>query len=104
MGLKIRKGDSVEVISGDERGAIGNVLQVYSKKNKALVQGVNLMRKHEKARSEKQPGGIIEKEAPIQCSKLQLVDPKSGRGGRYNTVIAANGQKARKMKRSGNEV
>ena len=78
MGLNIRKGDTVLVISGNSRPQAGRmvrgrVLAVHPKKGTALVEGVNMVKKHQKARGQQQPGGIVEKEAPINISNVALV-------------------------------
>lgn len=97
MGLKIKKGDMVLVISGKYKDATGRVLAMYPKSDKALVEGVNIAKKHQKARSQEQPGGIIEKEMPIHLSKLMLVDPKTSRARRFRNVILENGAKVRRQ-------
>ena len=75
MAARIRKGDRVIVISGDDRGKQGEVLQVLPKDNRAIVRGVNLAKHHTKPKGAGQPGGIIEKEATIHLSNLMLIDP-----------------------------
>ena len=109
MGLSIRKGDTVLVISGNERPSEGRmvrgrVLSVHPKKGTALVEGVNLVKKHQKARSQQQQGGIIEREAPIRLSKLMLVDPKTGIASRFSNERTDDGDKVRRSKKSKNEV
>jgi len=79
--LHIKKGDKVVVIAGASRGATGNVLQVFPEKNRAIVEGVNIRKKHTKPTNDN-PGGINEIAAPIHVSNLMLVDPKSGEGTR----------------------
>lgn len=81
--LKIKKGDTVIVISGEERGKSGKVLEVYPSKNTALVQGIRIVSKHTKPNAQNQQGGIIQKEAPIHISNLKLsVGGKATRVGR----------------------
>jgi large subunit ribosomal protein L24 len=75
--LKIKSGDLVRVISGDHKGSEGKVLTVFIDKNKAIVEGVNLVSKHTKPSAKNPQGGIVKKEAPIQISNLSLIDPKS---------------------------
>ncbi len=109
MGLKIKKGDTVLVISGQHRPSEGNmvrgkVLAVLPKSGRALIEGVNMVKKHAKAKSQQQPGGIIEKEAPIRLSKLMLVDPKTGIASRYTNEKDDKGNKIRRSKKSKNEV
>ncbi len=75
--LKIKSGDVVKVIAGDHKGAEGKVLRVYREKNKAVVEGVNMVSKHTKPSAKNPQGGIVKKEAPIHVSNLSLIDPKS---------------------------
>jgi len=103
MSLGIKKNDTVYIRSGKDRGRTGRVLMVMPEKQKALVEGVNMMRKHERPRSQQQPGGIVSKEAPIHLSRLMLVDPKTGQHGRFRTETR-DGQKVRVHVKSGNVV
>src|SRR5690606_32874539 len=75
--LKIKSGDTVRVIAGDHKGSEGTVLKVLRDKNKAVVEGVNMVSKHTKPSAQNPQGGIVKKEAPIHISNLALVDPKS---------------------------
>jgi large subunit ribosomal protein L24 len=97
--LKIKSGDTVVVITGEHKGSEGKVLQVFLEKNKAIVEGVNTVKKHEKPSAANPQGGIKEKEAPIHISNLALVDPKSGEATRvgYRTE---DGKKVRFSKKS----
>ena len=74
--LKIKSGDTVKVIAGDHRGAEGKILQIFRDKNKAIVEGVNMIKKHMKPSAQNPQGGISEKEAPIHISNLSLVTSK----------------------------
>lgn len=74
--LKIKTGDTVKVITGDHKGSEGKVLSVFSEKNKAIVEGINMVKKHMKPNAQNPQGGIIEKEAPIQVSNLSLLNSK----------------------------
>lgn len=103
MGLKIRKGDRVRVISGRYAGVEGQVLEAYPKRDKVLVEGVNLVKKHQKATSQSDQGGIIEKELPIHISNVMLTDD-SGTASRYANVTTEKGRKIRQMKRTGKEI
>ncbi|WP_335964712.1 50S ribosomal protein L24 [Galbibacter sp. PAP.153] len=100
--LKIKSGDTVRVIAGDHKGSEGQVLRVDREKNKAIVEGVNLVSKHEKPSAKNPQGGIVKKEALIHISNLSLIDPKSGETTRvgYET---RDGKKVRFSKKS-NEV
>ncbi|UOX35666.1 50S ribosomal protein L24 [Flavobacterium sediminilitoris] len=75
--LKIKSGDVVKVIAGDHKGSEGAVLRVIRDKNKAVVEGVNMVSKHTKPSAKNPQGGIVKKEAPIHISNLSLIDPKS---------------------------
>ena len=75
--LKIKSGDTVKVIAGDHKGAEGKVLKVDREKNKAIIEGINMVSKHTKPSAKNPQGGIIKKEAPIHISNLALIDPKS---------------------------
>lgn len=98
--LKIKKGDQVVVLSGSSKGAKGEVLSVIPTKNRAYVQGVNLVKKHNKP-SQTSAGGIETKEASIHVSNLALVDPKSGEATRVGYKTLKDGQKVRFAKKSG---
>ncbi len=75
--LKIKSGDIVRVIAGDHKGSEGKVVRVYREKNKAVVEGVNMVSKHTKPSAKNPQGGIVKKEAPIHVSNLALVDAKT---------------------------
>ena len=77
--LHIKKGDTVYVLAGEDRGKTGRVLSIDVKKSRAIVEGVNMVKKSTKPNAQNPQGGIIEKEAPIHISNLNVVDPKSGR-------------------------
>ena len=101
--LKIKSGDNVTVIAGDHKGSEGKVLSVSIEKNKAIVEGVNMIKKHEKPSANNPQGGIVEKEALIHISNLALIDPKSGSATRVGYRTEDNGNKVRFSKKS-NEV
>ncbi|HEV2898241.1 50S ribosomal protein L24 [Mesorhizobium sp. AaZ16] len=97
---KIRKGDKVVVLAGKDKGRTGEVLSVAPKDDKAVVRGVNMIRRHQK-QSQSQEGGIITKEAPIHLSNIALADPKDGKPTRVGFQIQKDGKKVRVAKRSG---
>jgi len=97
---KIRKGDKVVVLAGKDKGRSGEVLRVMPKDDKAVVRGVNLVRRHQK-QTQSQEGGIISKEAPIHLSNLALADPKDGKPTRVGFRVQEDGTKVRIAKRSG---
>lgn len=100
--LKIKSGDTVRVIAGDHKGSEGKVLKVDREKNKAIVEGVNTVRKHQKPSANNPQGGIVEKEAPIHISNLSLIDPKSKETTRVGYEVK-DSKKVRVSKKS-NEV
>jgi large subunit ribosomal protein L24 len=102
MKTRITSGDTVQVIAGDHKGSEGKVLRVLRDKNKAIVEGVNTVSKHEKPSAQNPQGGIVEKEAPIHLSNLSLIDPKSGEATRVGYEVR-DGKKVRVAKKS-NEV
>jgi len=99
--LKIKTGDTVRVIAGDHKGSEGKVLSVFSDKNKAIVEGVNMMKKHMKPNAQNPQGGIVEKEAAIHISNLSIFNSK-GESSRVGYKIE-DGKKVRFTKKS-NEV
>ncbi len=100
MAAKIRKGDKVVVLTGRDSGRSGEVLKVIPTAEKALVRGVNVVKKHQK-QTMNQEGGIISKEAPIHLSNLAVADPKDGKPTRVGFKVLDDGRKVRFAKRSG---
>ncbi|MDD3739907.1 MAG: 50S ribosomal protein L24 [Bacteroidales bacterium] len=102
--LHIKKGDTVYVISGESKGQQGRVLQVMRIKEQAIVEGVNLISKHQKPSSKHPQGGIIKKEAGIHISNLMLVEPKTGKPTRIGRKRNEDGKLVRISKKSGEEI
>jgi large subunit ribosomal protein L24 len=100
---RIRKGDRVIVLAGRDKGKKGEVFQVMPKVGRALVRGVNTVRKHQRQTAQ-QEGGIISKEAPIHLSNLALEDPKDGKPTRVGFKVLDDGRKVRVAKRSGEHI
>ena len=100
--LKIKTGDTVRIIAGDHKGTEGKVMRVDIKKNKAIVEGANMVSKHEKPSAKNPQGGIVQKEAPLHISNLSLIDAKSGDATRIGYDMR-DGKKVRFAKKS-NEV
>ena len=100
MAAKIKKGDKVVVLTGRDAGRSGEVISVAPKDEKALVRGVNMVKRHQK-QSMNQEGGIISKEAPLHLSNLAYADPKDGKPTRVGFKILDDGRKVRFAKRSG---
>lgn len=100
--LKIKKGDNVIVTTGNKniKGRTGEVLEVIKDKNRAIVAGLNIVKKHVKPSASNPQGGIVEKEAPIHISNLALVDPKTGKATRVGYRVE-DGKKVRFAKKSG---
>lgn len=102
--LHIKKGDTVVVIAGDYVGSKGRVLEVDRSSERAIVEGVNIIKKHTKPNSKHPQGGIIEKEAPVHISNLMLVDPKTGKPTRIGRRLNEDGKLVRYSKKSGEEI
>ena len=103
MAAKIRKGDKVVVLAGRDRGTSGEVLSVMPKDERAIVRGVNLVKRHQ-AQSQRQEGGIITKEATIHLSNLALADPKTGKPVRVGFKVLEDGRKVRYVKGTGDHI
>jgi len=101
VAAKIRTGDTVVVLRGKDRGKSGRVRQVMPSESRLYVEGLNIVKRHQKARGPGQPGGIIEKEAPLHVSKVAIVDPKDGKPTRVGFRVEGDGTKVRYSKRSG---
>jgi large subunit ribosomal protein L24 len=104
MGLKIRKGDTVMVIAGEDKGKTGRVLSVDAEKNRVIVEKVNFVKRHTKARGQGQQGGILEKEAPVHISNVQLYDAKAGKGVRVGVRLSKDGKRERVSRATGEPV
>jgi large subunit ribosomal protein L24 len=102
--LHIKKGDTVLVITGNDKGRKGRVLEVIRKTNRAIVEGVNVIKKHTKPNAESPQGGIIEKEAPVHISNLMLVEPKTGEPTRVGRKLNDDGKLVRISTKTGEEI
>jgi large subunit ribosomal protein L24 len=98
---EIRKGDMVQVVTGDDKGKVGKVIRVFPKRNRVLVEKINFVKRHTRARKQGQQGGILEKEASVHLSNVMLYDPKSDRGVRVRLERRADGRVDRVSARSG---
>ena len=98
--LHVRKGDTVKVISGNSKSKTGKVLEVFPDKNRAIVEGVNIVSKHIKPSASNPNGGIEKTEAPIHISNLMVVDPSSGEATRVGRKLDENGKLVRYAKKS----
>ena len=101
---RIRKGDQVLILSGKDKGKTGAVLKVLKEKNRVVVQGVNLLAKHQKPSAEYPEGGILRKEASVHVSNVSHVDPESGGPTRVGVRFSEDGLKVRYAKRSGKDI
>ncbi len=95
MGLGIRKGDKVKVLSGRDKGKTGKVVHVYPKRNRAMVEGINMVKKHMRRSQQNPQGAILSQELPIHISNLTLLDPASSKPTRIKTLVAKDGSKQR---------
>jgi large subunit ribosomal protein L24 len=102
--LHIKKGDIVYVNAGEDKGKTGRVLEVNVEKQRAIVEGVNIVSKHSKPNAKNPQGGIEKKEAPVHISNLNLVDPKSGKPTRIGRKLNSKGKLVRYAKKSGEEI
>ena len=102
--LKIKKGDTVVVVTGNSKGQKGKVLEVNRDNDRAIVEGVNMVKKHTKPNSKAPKGGILEKEASIHISNLMVADPKTGKPTRVGRRMDADGNLVRYSKKSGEEI
>jgi len=103
MAAKIRKGDKVVVITGRDKGRVGEVIEVRVAEARALVRGVNIVKRHQR-QSARQQGGIVSKELPVHLSNLAIADPKDGKPTRVGFKTGNDGRKVRIAKRSGAEI
>ena len=99
--MRIKKGDSVVVIAGKDKGKKGKVLQVSPKTNKIIVEGVNIITKHQKPTGQNQQGGIIKREAAIDASNVMYFEKKANKGVRVGFKVLENGDKVRVSKKTG---
>jgi len=100
MSAKIKKGDRVIITTGRDKGKKGEVLKVFTKEDRALVSGVNMIKRHTR-QTQRTQGGIVNKESPIQLSNIAHVDPKSGGATRIGFKVLGDGRTVRFAKKSG---
>jgi large subunit ribosomal protein L24 len=103
MAAKIRKGDKVVVLAGRDKGRSGEVIEVRPAENRAVVRGVNMVKRHQR-QTPQQEGGIISKELAVHLSNIALADPKDGKPTRVGFKVQSDGKKIRIAKRSGAEI
>lgn len=99
--MKIRKGDTVKVIAGNDKGKVGKVLKVFPEKNRVIIEGVNLIKRHSRPTPKNRKGGIVEKEGPINASKAMFFDGRSNTVARIGHRILSDAKKVRINKKTG---
>jgi large subunit ribosomal protein L24 len=104
MKLHIKKGDTVKVLAGEDKGKTGKVTKVFVEKKRAIVEGINMVTKSQKPNAKNPQGGIVKMEAPIHISNLNVVDPKTGEATRIGRKLNENGKLVRYAKKSGEEI
>ena len=104
MAMNIKKGDTVVVLSGKDKGKQGKVLGTVPSELKVVVEGINMVSKSQKPNAKNPQGGIVKQEAPIHISNLNVVDPKSGKATRIGRKLNADGKLVRYAKKSGEEI
>lgn len=102
--LHIKSGDTVIVTAGKEKGKTGKVIKVLKNKNAALIEKLNIVKRHERQSQKNPTGGIVEKEAPINLSNLMHLDPSDREPARIGRKVLASGEKVRYSKKSGEEI
>lgn len=102
--LHIKKGDTVMIIAGEYKGQQGRVLNVLTQKNRAIVEGANMISKHTKPNAESPQGGIVKKEAPVHISNLMVIEPSSGNPTRVGRKLDDKNKLVRYSKKSGEEI
>jgi large subunit ribosomal protein L24 len=104
VSVHVRKGDTVRVLRGDDKGREGKVLKVFTKTGRVLIEGVNMVKKHRRARRPEEQSGIIEAPAPLAASNVMLLDPKTGAPTRTRRRVDADGTKERVSAKSGEPI
>ena len=104
MGVRLKKGDLVVVISGKNKGKQGKVARILTDGDRVVVEGVNLIKRHMRPTPRNPSGGILEREQPIHASKVMPIDPQSGKGTRIRFKTLENGKKVRIAAKSGDEI
>ncbi|MEC8458669.1 MAG: 50S ribosomal protein L24 [Bacteroidota bacterium] len=99
--FKVKKGDTVKVLTGESKGSIGRIVRVMPKMNRVVVEGVNMIKKHQKPSAASPQGGIVEMEAPIHISNVSLIDPSTNETTRVGRKFDDNGNIVRYAKKSG---
>ena len=101
---RIMKGDVVKILRGDDKGKEGKVLRMFPKTNRCTIEGINIVKRHQRARRAEEQSAIIEKPAPMALSNVMLIDPKSGNATRIKARLDADGTKERLSVKSGESI
>jgi LSU ribosomal protein L24P len=104
MTIKLKKNDNVMVTAGKEKGKTGKIIRIDSEKNRVYIEKINMIKRHIKPRSAQEPGGIVDKEAPVNMSNVQLYCQKCKKAVRFSVNIDDKGKKARICKKCGSEI
>jgi len=104
VAVHVRKGDTVRVMRGDDKGREGKVIKVFTKTGRVLIEGINIVKKHRRARRPEEQSGIIEMPAPVNASNVMLLDPKTGAPTRTRKRIDADGTKERVAVKTGEPI
>jgi ribosomal protein L24, bacterial/organelle/ribosomal protein L24p/L26e, archaeal/eukaryotic len=104
VSMPVQKGDTVRVMRGEDKGKEGKILRTYRKTGRVVIDGVNIVKRHRKARTAEEQSGIIDFPAPIHHSNVMLIDPKEGKPTRVHTHIGENGTKERISAKSGDSI
>ena len=102
--MKLRKGDKVKIIAGKDKGKEGTISRVIPEKNRIVVDGINIVKKHQKATQQARQGGIIDREMPLDASNVAIISPSDGKPTRVGYRIDDNGTKYRICKRTGSDL
>jgi large subunit ribosomal protein L24 len=102
--IHVTKGDTVRVMRGDEKGKEGKIIRVYTKTGRITIEGINIVKKHRKARKAEEQSGIVDFPAPMHSSNVMLIDPKSGKATRTRTRLDEDGTKERISIKSGDAI
>lgn len=99
--MRVKKGDTVILVSGKDKGKTGKILEVFPKEDRVIVEGINMVKKHKKPTQKVQQGGIVNQEAPVHVSNVMYYDKKAGQGTRVGYKVLENKEKVRVSKKTG---
>ncbi|SDZ18098.1 MULTISPECIES: 50S ribosomal protein L24 [Tindallia] len=99
--MKVKKGDTVILVSGKDKGKTGKILEVFPKKDRVIVEGINMVKKHKKPTQKVQQGGIVNQEAPVHVSNVMYYDKKTGQGTKIGYKVLDTKEKVRVSRKTG---